>query len=484
MSAAAAESGESAEPVVDTIVATSTAAGPGERAIVRLSGPRAHAIVATLMDGDDDVRPGHLSGATWDLGDGLTLPVELIGFRAPRSYTGEDLVEVHLRGWPALVTRLLGAAVAAGARPAARGEFTRRALVSGRIDMGQALAVARLATARDVEEAGAAAAVLNGALDRSHDDLREKLLAALALIEAHVDFEEEDTEAVEPAHMRAAILTAADAAADTLAATAALAPSDGETDVVLLGAPNVGKSQLLLALCPGAITTVSPRAGTTRDRLEAHVERDGRRWRLLDGPGIDPDHPELDELDRQAMEAFLTSVPPAAVVLHVLDAERPGSAGTALPDGLGARAVVTVVNKCDRLTPGSVPVPAAVTPGTPGGVPAPAVRTPGAPGAPGSPLFISALQGTGLPALWQALAAAAPAPRAPDLIAQSERAAVEEVAGLLQDTASLEDASGALPVVSLALRDALAALDGVVGRATDVDEEVLDRVFSAFCVGK
>jgi tRNA modification GTPase len=241
-------------------------------------------------------------------------------------------------------------------------------------------------------------------------------------------------------------------------------PLDGETDVALLGPPNAGKSALMLALCPGACTTVSPVAGTTRDMLEARVEVGGRRYRLLDGPGVDPERAGLDALDRRAMELYLANLPAGAVILDVEDGAAPSSpaARAARAQRAGSRARVPVWNKCDV----SAPPPAA------------------APGAESERrLPVSALRRAGLPALWEAVAAAAPAPRAPDLATEGERRALETILPLLRDAAA-QPLAGTLPLVALALRDAVVALDTVAARVVDVQEEVLDRVFAAFCIGK
>jgi tRNA modification GTPase len=304
------------------------------------------------------------------------------------------------------------------------------------------------------------------------------LLDALALIEAHIDFEDEDTEAVSQDDLRAALIRAREAC-DALLTHAAASPAcDGETDVALLGPPNAGKSSLFLALCPGATTSVSPRAGTTRDMLEAHVLRDGRRYRILDGPGIAPDPTgagtqphdgtaarELDDLDRQAMESFLSVLPRAAVVLIVDDASAPASpaARAALRDAVPGRVVIPVWNKCD--------------------LPSPPVSRWEAERDMRPALAVSALVGTGLEDLWDAVASAAPAPRAPDLAGSLQRAAVGEARQQL-DEALGDDLQSSLPLASFGLRDALAALDRPDPQAADVTEEVLDRVFAAFCLGK
>lgn len=453
-------------PLIDTIVAPITAAGFGQRAAVRLSGPEAWALAEEVLQTSEAPRPGRSVAARLDLGDGIAADVTLLAFRAPRSLTGEDVIEFHLVGWPVLVTDLVARLVAAGARPAERGEFTRRAVATGRMDLAAGLAVGRLVGARDAEEAAAAAFQLAGGLAARHAELREALLSTRALIEAHVDFEEEDTESVGEDDVRAGLLAARDIALRLARECVERPPSDGETDIALFGPPNAGKSALFLALCPGADTTVSPVAGTTRDTLEARVVQGGRRFRVLDGPGID-DQPEgevLDALDRRAMELYLDGLPRYAIVLHVVDAtvlDDPHARARRI-DRIGERPCVDVANKCDLLPTGTT---MAAVPGLP----------------------VSALRGIGLDALWAAIAAAAPAPRAPDLATRGELRALELVGPLLAEALAEPRPgalSGVLPEVSMALREALAHLDAEAQLAADLDEEVLDRIFASFCVGK
>ncbi len=458
----------SASDLVDTIVAPATAPGFAERAMVRLSGGQALAIVQGLLNITTAPKPGRLGEGWFALApdEASRLPVQLLFFRGPRSLTGEDVVELHLPGWPALVTEVLRRAVSAGARPAARGEFLRRGLIHGRIDLDGALTVGRLVASREADDARAAASCLTGGTARLGDALRDELLNTLALLEAHVDFEESDTEAIAEVELRAGLVRSTTLARALVEAGRSRPAADGETDVVLLGPPNAGKSSLFLALCPGAETTISPQPGTTRDALAATVEHGGRRWRLIDGPGVGE---VSDGLDALAAERFLTALPSAAVVLHVESVASP-TAEAAGPGGaddsrahrrrrlaaVGSRTLISVISRCDLL-------------------PAGATRADG--------LYTSARTGEGLPALWQALLSAAPAPRAADFAERSEADAAAEILPLLE-AASEDDFWGALPVLSLQLREALERMESDREQPLDVTAALLDRIFSGFCIGK
>lgn len=426
-----------------------------------MSGPDAGAIAVAVLHQAVLPAVAQMGAAQLDLGGGALLDLELLRFEAPRSATGEHVIELHLPGWPPVVADLLARLVAAGARPAARGEFTRRALACGRVDLAGALAVGVLAASRSAEEAGAAASVLVGDVALRGRQLRAALLDLLALIEAHVDFEEQDTEAVGPAELQAGWERVLQLARRVSAQPLDLGNLDGETDVVVLGAPNAGKSSLVAALCPDACAAISPLAGTTRDLLEARVEAVGRRWRLLDGPGIDHDDSQLCDLDRQAMDHFLAQLPENALVLHLQDAGRArgqsdGGAARRLA-AAGPRTVLTVLSRADLLTP--------------------AERPPGL-------LALSAHTGEGLPQLWDALRVAAPTAPMPWPAREGERAAAAEVLALLEHTTAQGGVALELPLLSLALREAFERLERDAERPQDLEPALLDRIFARFCIGK
>lgn len=480
---------------VDTIVAPATAAGPGGRAIVRLSGPDAFALVRRVLGLERLPPPGHVGPSGLDLGGGASLPLEVLTFPAPRSATGEDVAELHLPAWPAAVAELLRRCMQGGARPAARGEFTRRAVACGRLDGARALALGRLYDARSPEEVTAAAAALTGPAARLGRQLRSALLDVLADLEAHVDFEDEDAEAVDLSALRLAVDHAAGLAAALVSDVERAPPVDGETDVVLLGPPNAGKSTLVMALCPGTELAVSPVAGTTRDALCARVERGGRRWRFLDGPGVDPGSAALDALDRAAMDLFLEQLPDAAVVLHVHDVTGPWS--DPWPDpwpdpgadlrwrAAGSRPALTVVTKIDRLDSGArtVEEETAESPAAPprGAQPPGASPHLGPDGV--EAVNVSARTGQGLASLWSALEQVAPAARLPCASTRGEAEAAKDVAAALQEALSGAPAAE-LPLLSLTLREAVARLEAEAEQPLDITEEVLDRLFARFCIGK
>jgi len=279
-------------PMDDTIAAISTAAGSAARGIVRLSGPRALPIAAGLFV-SQGVRLSELGG--FRCADGLVragpadieLPARAYVFRRPKSYTRQDVIELHVPGPPAVVTAVESAAIDAGARRAEPGEFTARAFFSGRIDLSAAQAVADIIDAADDAQLRSAVSALGGRIHRICSDACERLAEALADVEASIDLAEED---IEPAPASEVARELKHLAAN-LRATADEAASVAETadcpHAVLVGRPNVGKSSLLNALTQTDRAIVSALAGTTRDVLSAPLHLpDGQAVLLEDAAGF------------------------------------------------------------------------------------------------------------------------------------------------------------------------------------------------------
>ncbi len=410
----------------ETVVALATPPGPSLRAVVRLSGPGAAEIARGV--------PGAVLR------------------RAPRTYTREDLVEIHLPGSPPLVEALLRDLVARGARPARPGEFTLRAFLNGRIDLVQAEAVEQLISAEGEEELRAALGQLGGGLSGPIARLESGLLDLAADAEAALDFPEEDLELVplEAARRRAGTLR--EAVRALRAESAPCRAPGGRPVAALFGPANAGKSSLFNALA-GADALVSPVAGTTRDVLAADLERP-LPLRLLDAAGVGEGGAAgpAAEAERRAREAACG----ADLVLFVVDASDWARAVPLEPRGAP---VLLVVNKCD-LVPGD------------------AAR---AGFAAREAALVSARTGEGLEALREALGRMLGASGS---AGGRFRLNLRQRAALLDAEAALDRAAEAegLELAALDLRAALAALAALSGR--DAGEELLDRVFSRFCLGK
>ncbi len=454
---------------LDTIAALATPAGAGALAVVRLSGPESLPVVDAVFRGSRALAElaGYRAAHGWIEEAGARVD-EVVAwvYRAPRSYTGEDMVEISCHGGALPARRVLEAVRAAGARPAEPGEFTRRAFVNGRLDLAQAEAVADLIAARGRRGQEQALAQLAGGLSRRVGGLGDAVRGALARIEAHLDFGEDVPEAPDAAAI-ALELEQTEVALDRLAATHA--PSrrarDGMT-VALAGRPNVGKSSLLNRLLGFDRALVHPTPGTTRDVVDGTVEWDGVPVRLLDTAGM---REAPDPVEREGVERSRRELVRADLILWVVDGSAPPTAeDAALAAELDFDRVHLVLNKADL----GLNEMGWVN----GHSPRAAHRT-------------SALTGEGLEELAGALEAEIRSELigAPD--GESVWVADERHAHLLSEASdALRRARGILgrsEPVELAAADLHRCLDALGAVTGDrAGEALLDEIFRRFCIGK
>jgi tRNA modification GTPase len=450
----------------DTIVALASPPGAAARGVLRLSGARAAALAsARLVDANGRVveLAGRARGALEArfVDERGTQPVLVVWMPGPGSYTGEDVVELHLVGTPVLLAAALAACVASGARPARAGEFTRRAFENGRIDLVRAEGVLELVGARGEEERRAGLALLSGGLSHEIDALRAGLADVCSLCEASLDFDESETGHVEPEVVEAACREARARVAATLERVRARPTRVESTTFALVGPPNAGKSALFNRLTGGE-ALVSSRAGTTRDVLAAPFEVGGAQARLLDLPGF---HASDEGLDRAAQELAANALASADVLLIVLDAAREDGGAATIDEGLSLGVPRWLVwNRVDRNDAAAAP---------PAGL---AERL----GVRGTSV-VSARTGAGLEELVRALGALVSGGALADVAARHVRGLAAALAAV-DDAAALARAGWPLDAVASTLRGALDALDDLSGRTTA--EDLLDRIFARFCLGK
>jgi len=458
----------------DTVAAVATAAGPAGVAVVRISGPRALAVadrVVRCTGTPPSQRPAgtffHAQFADPRSGDVVDDGLVLV-FRAPRSYTGEDAVELQGHGGGIAPRQVLQAAFHAGAAPAGPGEFTKRAFLSGRIDLTQAEAVLDLIQAQTERAAHAAREQAAGGLGRRTEALYGRLTAICADIEAMLDFEEGELPERFLEERRSA-LTAVAADMEALMATWNEGRLlRGGLLTVIAGRVNAGKSSLLNALlgCQRAIVSAVP--GTTRDTIEEGYSLDGIPLRLTDTAGMRETPGEVEQEGiaraRKALEA-------ADVVLYVIDGSVPPEAvdrGTLTT--LPAQRTILVVNKSDR--PGYLGV----------------ARMAEALQAPAALVAVSccARDEGGVDGVVRALAAKIAAAAGPQhdgvAVGQRHLAELRHAQASLRDGAALLRDSESLVLAAAPLRLAAEALGRITGRVYSFD--LLDTVFSRFCVGK
>ncbi len=268
----------------DTVFALATPPGRGAIAILRLSGPGTDAALAAL--GAGDLRPRFATLRTLTHGGTMIDQALVLRFPGPKSYTGEDCAELHLHGGRAVVEAASAALIALGLRPAEPGEFTRRAFENGRMDLAQAEAVADLIDAETTAQAAQALGQLEGALSLAYAGFRRALLSAMALVEAEIDFPDEDV----PDELS----SSAGPVLDGLIVELKGALADGRRGervregyrIVLIGETNAGKSSLFNALIAREAAIVTPIAGTTRDVLDADLVIGGYAVTLSDTAGL------------------------------------------------------------------------------------------------------------------------------------------------------------------------------------------------------
>ncbi|HVZ02713.1 MAG TPA: tRNA uridine-5-carboxymethylaminomethyl(34) synthesis GTPase MnmE [Dongiaceae bacterium] len=459
-----------------TVFALATPAGRSGIAVFRISGPQAGAALRALTGRDlpaprcaarrrfrkpdrpvdpspkpstgpsDVIDDGAIDDGAID--DGLAL-----WFPAPASFTGEDVAELHVHGGPAVIAALAEALRALGLAPAEPGAFTRRAFDHGKLDLTEVEGLADLIAAETEAQRRQALRQLEGALGRRIESWRAALIGALAHIEASIDFSDED--------LPAGLVESVDEAMAVVAGEIARALDDrhrGERlreglSVVILGAPNAGKSSLLNRLAKREAAIVSAEAGTTRDVIELHLDLGGYPLVLADTAGL---RETESAVESEGVRRALQRAAGADLKIVVLDA----TAWPDLPEASRAQidaATILVLNKAD-------------------------LRTGPLPGVPSAAIPISAKTGAGVDDLVAELGRRAGTLMAsgdqPAMTRARHRAALDDCARFLGQGLRAE----AVELKSEELRLAVRALGRITGRV-DV-EEVLDRIFGEFCIGK
>ncbi|MBV8151209.1 MAG: tRNA uridine-5-carboxymethylaminomethyl(34) synthesis GTPase MnmE [Candidatus Eremiobacteraeota bacterium] len=446
----------------ETIAALATPPGRGAIAIVRASGERAGDIAARVFRSRRPLAPrvatlGRIvdpSGAEIDSGLALFFP-------APHSYTGEDMLELHVHGSPVVVRDTLATLLAAGARLAQPGEFTRRAYLNGKLDLSAAEAVADLIDAESRSAARAARARLAGGLVAAVAAQRERLGVILEELAGTLDFPDEVPEP--PRDRLSREIAAICASLDELAAGFERGRMVREgVAVAIVGPPNAGKSSLLNALLEEDRALVSEIAGTTRDTIEESFALDGVRVRLVDTAGI---RAHADRLEAAGIARSERALDEARIALVVIDGSRPlDEAGHDLLRRTRERPRVVLFNKRDAGARGYDARPSEER----------------------DALSVSVLERTDLARVRAALHAAIDLPaedlERPHLATARQADCVLAALRALRQAGTTLEEGHPVDLVAGDLMDAAAALGELTGAG--VSEAVLDRVFARFCIGK
>jgi len=471
------------------IVAIATAPGRGAVGIVRVSGcgvaPLARALTAHAVD----ATPRRAHFGAWHDGDGQQIDQGLtLFFPAPHSYTGEDVLELQAHGGPVVLQLLVARCLALateidaashqarlpGLRLAEPGEFTQRAFLNDKLDLAQAEAVADLIDASTEAAARSASRSLAGALSARVQALRDPLIDLRMLVEATLDFPEEEIDFLEKARARERLQAIAVALEDLLQQAKQGALLREGLQVVLAGQPNAGKSSLLNALAGAELAIVTPIAGTTRDKVSETIQIEGVPLKVIDTAGLRAEHEAVDEVERIGMSRSWEAIGQADAVLFLHDLTRiqdpiylqaDADIGVRLADALGGRVpVLHVFNKADAA---SLDTDLALVPE-------------------GQTLHLSALTGEGLATLrqhlltqagWQSTSEGAFMARQRHVQAMQQ---AREHLQMAQQHAAHNDQS--LDLLAEELRLAHEALGSIVGAFTP--DDLLGEIFGRFCIGK
>lgn len=451
----------------DTIVAIATPPGPGGIGIVRVSGARAVAVAGRILSTSSGLEPRRATLAdAVDPADRRPLDRVLATyFPGPRSYTGEDVVEISGHGSPVILRQIVAAATAAGARLAEPGEFTFRAFLRGRLDLVQAEAVHDLVTAVTPRQARVAFDQLEGTATAAIGAIDQALFELVARLEASLDFPDEGYHFIAP---RAAGAEAGDLAArvKNLIAAAHRGRLIREgCQVVVAGRPNVGKSSLFNVLCGVQRAIVTAAAGTTRDLVTESVDLGGIPVTLVDTAGI---HTTIEEVEAEGVRRARAALGVAAAVIVVLDRSRPlDSDDRAVLEETSDRPRLVVVNKRD--------LPAAWSP----------AAQPQIAGC-GYMLETCLIDGGGAgtirDALLEVIEGGAPSRDTPAISNVRHLDLLRTAEGALNRAASAAAEGASEELVLADLEEARRAFEEISGKRTP--DAVLERIFEEFCIGK
>lgn len=448
----------------DTIAAVSTAWGESGIAIIRLSGPDSVFLADRLFKSSStlaanparSMRYGHILDPAGEFID----EVLAVRFEGPHSYTGEDMAEIHCHGGTMAARKTLESLLELGARLAEPGEFTRRAFLNGRIDLAQAESVLGIIRARSDKALSSAARSLRGELSSSVRALRDSLLALSAILEASFDFPEEDVPLPQLAEITPD-LTRLQNEAESLFRRC----RDGQilregVRVAIVGCPNVGKSSLLNALLQESRAIVTAIPGTTRDIIEAVLTHRGVPIRLADTAGI---RTPADLIEEAGIAQTLTALRESDIKLWVLDGSRPfGPEDRLVEEQLKGERFLVLINKTDL--PQSLDLDRF-------GDLHPGIRC----------LPVSAKTGKGIEELKEEIVLSV---SSGGILEEACNATARQVEELRAASALLSEALQArsLDVAANCLRDSRLALERFLGISADTD--LLDLIFSQFCLGK
>jgi tRNA modification GTPase len=455
----------------DTIVALATAPGIGALAVIRLSGPDSIKIVKGLFPSKDlsNQATHTLHVGMLQNGDEVLDEVVISIYRSPKSYTGEDVVEISCHGSVHIEDKILAACIHHGARLARAGEFTQRAFLKGKMDLTQAEAVADLIASHSEASRVSALHTMRGGFANDLKILREQLLGFSALMELELDFSQEDVEFADRKKFYTLIEEAQRVTSELIESFAYGNAIRQGVQVAIVGKPNAGKSTLLNSLLNEDRAIVSEIAGTTRDTIEEIINIEGIEFRLIDTAGIRAH--TSDRIEQMGMDKTHEKIQQADIVLEILDASSidqkssvQSSANQELLNGVAKEKLIRVLNKTDLLSDGNLSVNFLNQ----------------------DLIFISAKTSFGIDKLKRALVKRVlngKKPREGTVVTNARHhEALTKVAVALQEIRTGLDNKVPGDLLSSDIRRALHYLGEITGEITN--EEQLSWIFGKFCIGK
>ena len=451
----------------ETILAVASPPGHASRGIIRISGPDAWPAVAGLLEPPDTPPPRGLTQRALRLPLlPVPVPASIAWMPGPKSYTRENVVELHSFGSPVLLSLICDALLETGARIAGPGEFTRRAFLNGRIDLTQAEAVLGLIHAQNEAEHRQAFEHLRGALHERVLKRKEALVRVCAFCEAAIDFSDQDLEVLDAEWVENEITDAISDVEMLLAESRLARPPEEGLRTLLIGRPNVGKSSLLNCLAERRAALVSEFPGTTRDVVRATLSHGGRSFILLDTAGV---RDAVDNTESASVGRARDAIRSAGLVLFVVDGSQSlNEEDRRIASEVAAQDPLLVVNKCD------LPA-AAILSHLPGAL------------AEAAPVVVSAKTGAGRETLLERMAAAVSLGGGGGaahafMVNSRQRGCLMGAAERLRAALESAQTHAGLEFIALDLREALDQLGEVVGEV--ITDDLLDVIFSQFCIGK
>ena len=448
----------------DTIVAPATPYGIGGIAVVRLSGPQSLLIVNKLINNNDlrlKLKPRHATLVNLQDENSVAIDESIVTFfETPNSYTGEDLIEISCHGSPVVVDKIISTCCHFGARIADPGEFTKRAFINGKMDLVQAEAVASLIHSRSVESSQLNLRLLHGELSTKLNNLRQKLIDAVSMVEFELDISEDELQPDLNSHVLAIVAEQSQQIHELLSSYKQARMLNHGALVVIAGPPNVGKSTLLNTLSETDRAITSNLPGTTRDTIDVPLLLDGVPINLVDTAGI---RQTVEELEQKGVNRTFNYLKKADLIILVHD---PGEVETLYYNYPKNVPIIKIMNKVDLLTKTELD----------------SIQT-----SHSKQLLISAKTGFNIKLLKQqiktSLRISSSLSDNITITTSRQQRALKQCFNNINTTIELLNSQrSAYELISIELREALDAIGAILGKTTP--DDILNNIFNQFCVGK